>query len=228
MKIDCLLCLFITNKLFPKEAPMKGLTDKQQEILDFISEFTRQEGMAPTIYEISTHFDIKSATAFAHVRSLQRKGYVNRSSKARSLTLLNTDRPKHFSLSLSIPILGRISAGVPLLAEENIERKVTLDPNLLPKGVGGHKLFGLMVHGESMRDLGILDGDIVIAKQTNEASIGDIVIAMVDGGETTVKSLYLTEGQWELRPANKDFKSRFYPLDKLSIQGVVVALQITY
>ena len=163
---------------------MKGLTDKQQEILDFISEFTRQEGMAPTIYEISTHFDIKSATAFAHVRSLQRKGYVNRSSKARSLTLLNTDRPKHFSLSLSIPILGRISAGVPLLAEENVERKVTLDPNLLPKGVGGHKLFGLMVHGESMRDLGILDGDIVIAKQTNEASIGDIVIAMVDGGET--------------------------------------------
>ena len=78
---------------------MKGLTDKQQEILDFISEFTRQEGMAPTIYEISTHFDIKSATAFAHVRSLQRKGYVNRSSKARSLTLLNTDRPKHLSPS---------------------------------------------------------------------------------------------------------------------------------
>ena len=193
---------------------MKGLTDKQQEILDFISEFTRQEGMAPTIYEISTHFDIKSATAFAHVRSLQRKGYVNRSSKARSLTLLNTDRPKHFSLSLSIPILGRISAGVPLLAEENVERKVTLDPNLLPKGVGGHKLFGLMVHGESMRDLGILDGDIVIA--------------MVDGGETTVKSLYITDGQWELRPANKEFKSRFYPLDKLSIQGVVVALQRTY
>ena len=105
---------------------------------------------------------------------------------------------------------------------------MTLDPNLLPKGVGGHKLFGLMVHGESMRDLGILDGDIVIAKQTNEASIGDIVIAMVDGGETTVKSLYITDGQWELRPANKDFKSRFYPLDKLSIQGVVVALQRTY
>ena len=196
---------------------MKGLTDKQQEILDFISDFTRQEGMAPTIYEISSHFDIKSATAFAHVRSLQRKGYVNRSSKARSLTLLNTDRPKHLSLSLSIPILGRISAGAPLLAEENIERKVTMDPSCLPKGVG-----------ESMRDLGILDGDIVIAKQTNEASIGDIVIALVDGGETTVKSLYITDGQWELRPANKDFKSRFYPLDKLSIQGVVVALQRTY
>ncbi|MBQ9446172.1 MAG: hypothetical protein IJU61_06240, partial [Victivallales bacterium] len=87
---------------------MKGLTDKQQEILDFISEFTRQEGMSPTIYEISTHFEIKSATAFAHVRSLQRKGYVNRSSKARSLTLLNAERPKHFSLSLSVPILGRI------------------------------------------------------------------------------------------------------------------------
>ena len=207
---------------------MKGLTDKQQEILDFISEFTRQEGMAPTIYEISTHFEIKSATAFAHVRSLQRKGYVNRSSKARSLTLLNAERPKHFSLSLSVPILGRISAGSPLLAEENIERKLTLDPNFLPKGIGGHKLFGLVVHGESMRDLGILDGDIVIAKQTTEAYIGDIVIALVEDEETTVKSLYITDNQWELRPANKDYKSRFYPLDKLSIQGVVVALQRSY
>ena len=75
-----------------------------------------------------------------------------------------------------------------------------------------------------MRDLGILDGDLVIAKQTEEASIGDVIVAMVDG-ETTIKSLYLNNQMWELRPANPEFKSRFVPLDKLAVQGVVVALQ---
>lgn len=206
---------------------MKGLTSKQQEILDFIAQFARQEGMAPTIYEISEHFDIKSATAFAHVRALQRKGFVNRSSKARSLSLVNTEKPKHFSLTLSIPVLGHISAGAPLLSEEHVECKVIIDPSLLPRGVGGHKLFGLRVQGESMRDLGILDGDLVIAKQTEEASIGDVIIAMVDG-ETTVKSLYLTDGKWELRPANPAFHSRFYDLEALTIQGIVIALQRTF
>lgn len=206
---------------------MKGLTEKQREILDYVSDFTRREGMAPTIFEISERFEIKSATAFAHVRALQRKGYVNRSSKARSLTLAQTEKPRHFSLTLSVPVLGRITAGAPILTEEHVERRIQVDPKTLPPKIGGQKLFALQVQGESMRDLGILDGDLIIAKQTEEASIGDIVVAMVDG-ETTVKSLYLTDNQWELRPANPDFQSRFVPLDKLGIQGVVVALQRVY
>ena len=206
---------------------MKGLTDKQKEILDFVSEFSRREGMAPTIFEISERFKIKSATAFAHVRALQRKGFVNRSSKARSLTLSQEDKPRHFSLTLSVPVLGRISAGAPLFSEEHIERRLQIDPKTLPSKIGGQKLFALQVQGESMRDLGILDGDLLIAKQTDEASIGDIVVAMIDG-ETTVKSLYLNNDQWELRPANKDYKSRFVPLDQLTIQGVIIGLQRTY
>ncbi len=206
---------------------MKGLTDKQKEILDFVSEFSRREGMAPTIFEISERFKIKSATAFAHVRALQRKGFVNRSSKARSLTLSQEDKPRHFSLTLSVPVLGRISAGAPLLSEEHIERRIQIDPKILPPKIGGQKLFALQVQGESMRDLGILDGDLLIAKQTDEASIGDIVVAMIDG-ETTVKSLYLNDNQWELRPANSEYKSRFVPLDQLTIQGVIVTLLRTY
>ncbi len=205
----------------------KGLTEKQQDILDFVADFTRREGMAPTIFEISERFNIKSATAFAHVRALQRKGYVNRSSKARSLTLAQSEKPRHFSLTLSVPVLGRISAGVPFLSEEHIERHIQIDPKTLPPRIGGQKLFALQVQGESMRDLGILDGDIIVAKQTQEASIGDIIVAMVDG-ETTVKSLYLTDQQWELRPANPDYKSRLVPLDKLAVQGVVVSLLRTY
>jgi len=202
---------------------MRGLTEKQQEMLDFIDHFSRSEGMAPTVYEIADHFKIKSATAFAHLRALQRKGYVTRSSKARSLTLLRSDSPRHLSLTLSIPLLGRISAGVPLLAEEQVEATIKYDPALLPKGVGGHKLFALRVTGESMRDLGILDGDIVLAKQTPDVQIGDVVVALVED-ETTVKSFYIRDGQVELRPANRDFNARTYPPDKVFVQGVVFAL----
>ncbi|NOY81767.1 MAG: transcriptional repressor LexA [Kiritimatiellaeota bacterium] len=206
---------------------MKGLTQRQQETLDFIEEFLRTEGMAPTVYEIAERFNVKSATAFAHVRALQRKGYIKRTSKARSLTLLRSESPRHLSLTLSIPILGRISAGAPLLAEEHVESTLQFDPKLLPKGAGGHPIFGLRVFGESMRDLGILDGDIVIAKQQSSAALGDIVVALIEN-ETTVKSLYIKDNMVELRPANPAFESQFYPLDKIAIQGVVIALHRTY
>jgi len=206
---------------------MRGLTLKQQEVLDFVDMFGRREGMAPTVYEIADHLGIKAATAFAHVRALQRKGYVTRSSKARSLTLLRTDSPRHLSLTLSVPILGRISAGMPLLAEQHIEETIHFDPSLLPRGSGGHPIFGLRVTGESMRDLGILDGDIAIARQTETASIGQIVVALIDN-EATVKSLYIDKNRVELRPANKAFKSQFYDLDQVHIQGVVIALQRTF
>ena len=78
-----------------------------------------------------------------------------------------------------------------------------------------------------MRDLGILDGDLIIAKQTTAVELGDIIVALVDG-ETTVKSLFVSDGQWELRPANPDYKSRFVPFDRLAVQGVVIGLQRTY
>jgi len=206
---------------------MKGLTGKQQEILDFIDMFMRRESMAPTVYEIADNFSIKAATAFAHVRALQRKGYVTRSSKARSLSLVRADSPRHLSLTLSVPVLGRISAGAPLLAEEHVEDTIQFDPTLLPRGAGGHPIFGLRVVGESMRDAGILDGDIVIARQASTASIGEVVVALVDN-ETTVKTLYVQNNQIELRPANKSYKSQFYSLDHVYIQGVVIALHRTY
>ncbi len=204
---------------------MKGLTVKQQRILDFIDEFSRREGMAPTVYEVADHFDIKPATAFAHLRALQRKGYIERSSKARSVTLVRGSRPKHLSLTLSIPLLGRISAGLPLFAEENREDTIQVDPSILPYGIGGHRLFALSVNGDSMKDAGILDGDTIIAKEMTTAEIGDIVVALVDGDEATVKYFYLSDdGKVELRPANKRYSPQIYDLDKVQIQGIVISL----
>lgn len=207
---------------------MKGLTDKQEEMLQFIEKFINKKGMAPTVYEIADHFEIKSATSFAHIRALQRKGYLTRSSKARSLALTRSSTmPKHLSLTLSVPVLGRISAGMPLLAEENVENTIQFDPRLLPPSAGSDEIFALQINGESMRNAGILDGDYIIARACNSPKIGDIVVAMVNG-ETTVKYLFIKKNKVELRPDNPEFKSQIYDIADVHIQGVVVALQRTF
>lgn len=207
---------------------MRGLTDKQRAMLDFIEEFIDEEGMAPTVYEISDRFNIKTSTVFAHIQALQRKGHLTRSTKARSISLQNKKKtPKHMSFILPIPLLGRINAGMPVIAEEYIEGEVFCDKNFI-KVNDPAKLFALTIHGESMRDLGILDGDIVIVKQADTAKSGDVVAALIDD-ETTVKTIYFKDGKTiELKPANPDFKSQFYPTDKISIQGVIVGLQRKY
>jgi len=207
---------------------MKGLTDKQKQILDFIGKYGQEQGMAPTINEISDHFDVTPATAFAHVKALQRKGVLNRSSKARSISLPGTPKMHHFSMSLSIPVLGRISAGIPGEVEEHVERYVTLDPSRIAnRALNGQPLFAVKVQGESMRDAGILDGDLLIAQKADKVKIGDVVIACLDDA-VTVKYIYLTDGKWELRPANSEFSSRFVDLDKLQVQGTVIGLMRQY
>ena len=204
---------------------MKGITDKQQQILDFIEKYGQEQGMAPTINEISSHFQVTAATAFAHVKALQKKGMLTRTSKARSIALPGTSRKlHHFSMNLSIPLLGRISAGIPGEVEEEVERYLTLDPTLVSsRYVPGDPLFAVRVQGESMRDAGILDGDLLIAQKTDKVRIGDVVIACLDDA-VTVKYLFLTDGKWELRPANPEFHSRFVDLDQLQVQGTVVGL----
>ena len=205
------------------------LTQKQQYILNFIDEFSRRERMSPTIDEIAKQFQVTTTTVFAHLRALQRKGFVDRSSKARSLSLTRSSSPRHLSANLSIPILGRISAGLPLLAEQNIDETIHMDPSMLPWGISGQRLFGLRIDGESMRDKGMLDGDIIIAKEQSSAQIGNIVIALVTThNEATVKSFYLSNHKIELRPANADFESQFYDFDDVILQGVVIALYRKY
>ena len=207
---------------------MKGLTEKQKRILDFIEDFSEKEGMAPTVYEIADHFAIKTSTVFAHIRALQRKNELTRSSKARSIALTRmAKKPKHMSFILPIPLLGRIIAGLPVDSQEYKEAEIYIDPQLLG-GVDVKKVYALRVGGDSMRDLGIFDSDIVIIKQAEEYKPGDIVVAMVDE-ETTVKSYYpLKGGRVELRPANAEFTPQVYPTAQVKVLGVVIALQREY
>jgi len=207
---------------------MKGLTEKQKKILDFIEDFSEKEGMAPTVYEIADHFAIKTSTVFAHIRALQRKNELTRSSKARSIALTRANKkPKHMSFMLPIPLLGRINAGLPVDSQEYKEAELYVDPQLL-SGADLKKVYALRVGGDSMRDLGIFDSDIVIIKQADEYKPGDIIVAMVED-ETTVKSYYpLKGGRVELRPANAEFSPQVYPSSQVKVLGVVIALQREY
>lgn len=209
---------------------MKELTEKQKDILNYIEDFIEQETMAPTVYEIADHFGIKTSTVFAHLRSLQRKNWLTRSSKARSISLSKPKRKSRFmSLSMSIPLLGRINAGHPAEAGEYRESEIFVSQTLLERK-GASTAFALRVSGESMRDLGIYDGDVVIVKQVAPGDVknGDIVVALI-GSENTVKSYYsVPGGKIELRPANSEFQPQIYPSGDVRIQGKVIGLHREY
>ena len=208
---------------------MKGLTDKQKRILKFIETFGKEHGMAPTVYELAEHFNVKTSTMFAHIQALSKKGFLTRSSKARSIALSKRVAmiKQHDGPMVEVPLIGRVCAGLPVDAPECRDGVVYCDPAFLGGGDVG-KLFALKVRGESMRDAGILDGDVVIVRQTHGIRRGDVVVALVDN-ETTVKSYYPAPGaKVELRPANPDFKSQYYPVEDVNIQGKIVSLQRRY
>ena len=205
---------------------MKELTEKQRKVLDFIENFQEEQGMAPTVAEISEYFGIKSSTAFAHLKALERKKELSRSSKARSINLANATGTsiRLFSGALIIPLLGRVNAGMPTDNSEYKECDVTVDKSLL-NAKNTDNLFALRINGESMREAGILDGDIIIVEKNLPVRAGDIVVALVHN-EVTVKSYYpQTNGIIELHPANKDFSIQRYNADEVAIQGKVIFLQ---
>ena len=159
------------------------LTERQQEVLGFIQEFSDAHGVPPTVREIGGRFHVTPRAAFDHLRALERKGYLRRrSTEGRSSRALTLAVPR--STAREVPILGRIAAGTPLLAEENREGALPLDPAWI--GGRGDDVFGLRVRGESMINAHIVEGDLVLVRRQDHAQSGDIVVALVDG-EATVK-----------------------------------------
>lgn len=199
----------------------KNLTRRQAAILQFIIESIRDVGYPPTIAEIGLKFDIASTNAVNdHLLALQRKGFISRSSKARGIHVA-----EHAAIGLyqnspdMLPLVGRIAAGQPLLAEENIETHLPAPPAL-----GNIQGYCLRVHGDSMIEAAILDGDIIIVDQRRMPVPGDIVVALV-GDDATVKRYFPHGERVELRPANSAMQTMIFPAASVRIQGVVVALQ---
>ncbi len=197
-----------------------GLTDRQREVLDFISDSIRKRGYPPTLREIGSHFGIRSTNGVNdHLRALEKKGFLHREDlKSRALRPLVTEQDW-----VDVPVLGRVAAGQPLLAVQNYEDTVKIDRFFIGQS---REVFALRVKGESMIEAGIFDGDYVFVRKQLQAATGEIVVAMI-GDEATVKRYYPEGETIRFQPANaamapiivrrRDFRS-------VNLLGVVIGV----
>lgn len=193
------------------------LTDKEKRILDYIRETIESKGYSPTVRDISRALDIKStSTVFSYLARLEDKGYIVRETGKSRTIRVDEDGNGVAALGMKIPIIGRVRAGLPILAEENHEGFV----NFVPDRRVNSDLFALRIIGTSMIEAGILDGDIVIVEQTSTAEDGDRVVALI-GDEATVKDFYREENGFRLQPRNRDMRPIY--TQELTILGKVIA-----
>ncbi len=199
---------------------MQGLSSRQDEILRFITEFQSEYNFPPSTREICSHFGFTSPrAAIDHLKALERKGYLQiHSGKSRGITLLKP----HSASMKGIPIVGRIAAGLPVLAMENIEDTLPVERHFF----GEEECFAIWVEGDSMIGAHIEDGDCVIVRIREEAENGNIVAALIDN-EVTLKYFYQNNGEIELRPANPKYRPIIIKPDEAQpfhILGVMVGL----
>ena len=202
------------------EEPAGGLTDRQREVLDFISNSIRKRGYPPTLREIGSHFGIRSTNGVNdHLCALEKKGFLHREDlKSRALRPLFTE-----DAFVDVPVLGKVAAGQPMLAVQNYEDTVKVDRFFIGQS---REVFALRVKGDSMIEAGIFDGDYVFIRKQLQASSGEIVVAMI-GDEATVKRYYPEGDNIRFQPANaamspiivrkRDFRS-------VNLLGVVIGV----
>ena len=189
----------------------KQLTDRQEEILNFIQQFQQEYGYPPTLREIGKQFSISSTFGVKrHLDALSKKGYLNiLSNTSRGISITREDFETTEVISYNelnnlnkIPIIGRVAAGSPIMAEENVEGSIVIDPGFLKKDADS---FALKVKGDSMIEAGIFEGDLVIISPRANAVNGDIIVARVDD-EVTVKTYENKNKQIRLIPQNKMYE----------------------
>ena len=224
----------LLNKLLPTQDGPK-LTARQQQILELIESAIARAGAPPTRAEIAAELGFRSANAAEeHLQALARKGVIelvsgtSRGIRLRSDTLqsLNNHRMKQFSLplqglaQLALPLVGRVAAGSPILAQEHIEQTYYFESSLFQRQPD----YLLKVRGMSMRNVGIMDGDLLAVKQSSEAKNGQIVVARL-GDEVTVKRFKRTRQGIELLPENSDFETILVqPGEPFELEGLAVGL----
>ncbi|MDR1321317.1 MAG: transcriptional repressor LexA [Gracilibacteraceae bacterium] len=199
---------------------MSDLTQRQQAILNIIREGVAKKGYPPSVREIALAAGLSSsATVHSHLQTLEQKGYIRRDpTKPRAIEILDMDESVYFHRVRHVPVLGRVAAGSPILAEENIEDTFPVPHDML----GGYEAFMLRVSGESMIEAGILDGDLILVRQQNTARSGEIVVALLDEDSATVKRYFREKDRVRLQPENSSM-SPIYTRD-VTIVGVVAGL----
>ena len=172
---------------------------KQQEILDFLKDFIRDKGYPPTVREICDGVNLKSTSSvFTHLEKLEINGWITKDlSKSRAIEINDDSFNASRTNIIALPVVGTVAAGEPILAEQNIENYFPIPVERAPKG----EAFILKVKGNSMINIGIMNGDSVLVETTNEARNGDLVVALVDDS-ATVKTFYKEDGHIRLQPEN--------------------------
>lgn len=217
------------------------LTPKQQQLFDFIDKRVTETGISPSFDEMREAVGLKSKSGIHRlVQSLTERGFVRQlKNKARALEVVRRpvedaltnvkDTIKNFSETISqtldLPILGKIAAGTPIEAIGAVQSYIPVPVNMLSKH---QDYYALTVEGDSMMDAGICDGDQVIIQRTNRANNGDIVVALVDRAEATLKRMYQQGSVVELRPENRTYNVQRYAADRVEIQGVLAGLMRWY
>ncbi len=207
-----------------------ALTKRQREMYDFIAQFVQQHGYSPSFEEIGQGMNLSSlATVHKHVTNLEKKGLLKRGyNRSRSIDLLPPrGRMKQAMAAVpavpaSLPLLGRIAAGRPVEALENPETISLAD------FTRSRDVFVLEVRGDSMMDEAILDGDYILVEKTNVVHNGEIVVALVDGAETTLKRIYKEGDHVRLQPSNATMQPIMVPAAAVQVQGRVIGVLRKY
>jgi repressor LexA len=201
---------------------VQPLTKRQREILDYLNDFIQQHGYAPSLEEVGRRFGLSSlATVHKHLTNLQEKGFIKRAwNRSRSVELVAL---KTGGRSLELPLLGYVAAGKP------IEAVTTSETISVPEDfVGKRETYVLRVRGDSMIDEQIRDGDYVIVEDRRTAENGEMVVALLEGSDVTLKKFYRENGQVRLQPANPAMRAMMVPADHVQVQGVVIGVMRRY
>lgn len=195
------------------------ITDKQKEILEYIKETILGKGYPPAVREICEAVHLKSTSSVhSHLETLERNGYIRRDpTKPRTIEILDDDFALTRREVVNVPVIGTVAAGVPILAEENIEDYIPIPVEMLPN----KEVFMLKVKGESMIEAGIFNNDKVIVAKQPTAENGDKVVALLDDA-ATVKTFYKEDGHYRLQPENSSMDPII--VDEVRILGKVIGL----
>lgn len=202
------------------------LTDKQQQFFDYLQVYIEEEGRSPSLRQAADDMGVSHNAVAQMIVQLERKGVIEREGRySRSIRILS----QHVSVKESIrmrelPVVGRITAGLPMYAQQEWDGSVVVDGTLFP----GSNLFCLRIQGDSMQGAGILDGDLVICEPRQYAENGEIVAVLIQGEEATVKRFFLGENYIELRPENEKFTPVQYLFSDILVQGKVVGVVRSY
>ena len=208
------------------------LTFQQEKLLKFIIDYQKQNNVTPSFDEMKDGLDLKSKSGIHRIVSaLEERGYIKKlNNRARAIeiiknvNLIDTESGKNKNNIVSIPILGKIAAGLPIEAISDNTNYIELPETLLKKG----EYFILNVEGDSMIEAGIFDGDQVVIRKANDANNGEIVVALIDNNEATLKRIFKRGQQVALQPENSNYKTVIYGPDRIQIQGVLKHLIRSY